>query len=155
MSQCHPDRVLGTAQTCATTQLPTVAGPSPRCQGSPRPGRSVAEACSRPSPALLRHQRRHWTEPVEPSAFYRNVFRRACADAGIAPLRLHDLRHTYASMSLARGEDYKRLSEQMGHSSYVITLNVYAHLIPADDDAASVLDLRPATATKRPAGKRH
>ena len=74
--------------------------------------------------------------------------------AGIAALRLHDLRHTYASMSLARGEDYRRRSEQTWHTSYVITLDVYAHLIPADDDAASVLDLRPTIRIAAPRGSR-
>ena len=62
-----------------------------------------------------------WSEPMELGAFRRNVFTRACREAGLKPLRLHDLRHTNASISLARGVDYKLLSEQMGHASYVIT----------------------------------
>jgi integrase len=92
------------------------------------------------------HGALNWGEPVEPSAFYRNVFKDACTQAGLPPLRLHDLRHTYASISLTRGEDIYRLSEQMGHATYRVTLDVYAHLIPRDDDAGTVLDMRPEQA---------
>jgi integrase len=80
------------------------------------------------------HAALNWREPVEPAAFYRNVFKPALAAAGLPPgVRLHDLRHTYASLALSRAASPYWVSEQMGHSSYKITLDVYAHFIPKDD----------------------
>ena len=49
--------------------------------------------------------------------------------AGIAAIRFHDLRHTFASLLLAQGESIKYVQVQMGHSSPTVTLNVYAHLL--------------------------
>ena len=46
-----------------------------------------------------------WTEPVEPGAFKKNLFNRACAEAELGSVRLHHLRSTYASISLARRID--------------------------------------------------
>jgi integrase len=83
-----------------------------------------------------------WSEPIEPSAFYRNVFKPALVAAGLpAPTRLHDLRHTAFSLLLANGADPYWVSEQAGHSSYRVTLDVYAHFIPGDEDAPHPLDV--------------
>jgi len=49
--------------------------------------------------------------------------------AGIEPIRFHDLRHTYASLMLAQGENVKYIQTQLGHSSPTVTLNVYSHLL--------------------------
>lgn len=81
-----------------------------------------------------------WTEPVEPGAFYRNVFKPAVKAAGLAPTRLHDTRHTFAVNYLAAGGNIHRLSELLGHASYRITYDVYAVFIPSDDDAPHPLD---------------
>ncbi|MFQ5574516.1 MAG: tyrosine-type recombinase/integrase [Terriglobia bacterium] len=50
--------------------------------------------------------------------------------AGLRRIRLHDLRHGYASLLLASGENIKFVQDQLGHSSAQITLDVYAHLMP-------------------------
>lgn len=90
-------------------------------------------------------RRLDWSSPLEPGAFYRWVFKPARGRAGLPPgIRLHDLRHTYASVALSRGASPYWLSEQMGHSSYRITLDVYAHWILKDDQHP--LNGRPATA---------
>jgi integrase len=95
-----------------------------------------------------------WTKPIEPSAFYRNVFKPAVRRAGLPPTRLHDLRHTFASLMLTAKQTPYWISEQMGHSSYVVTLNTYARIIkehteadahPAED--ALPRPTKPATAT--------
>jgi integrase len=55
-------------------------------------------------------------------------------NAGRAKYSLHKFRHFYASWRLEQGDDIKRVSEHMGHSSPVITLTLYAHLIPQEDE---------------------
>ncbi len=60
---------------------------------------------------------------------------------GHAPITLHECRHTYASLMIAAGVDFKALSEFMGHSDIAITLDRYGHLLPgAGDEAAELLD---------------
>lgn len=52
-------------------------------------------------------------------------------------IRLHDLRHTHATLLLAGGKPVKVVSERLGHASPTITLTVYAHVLPGDQrDAA-------------------
>ena len=45
-------------------------------------------------------------------------------------VRLHDLRHTFATMALDDGHDYREVSEWLGHADYATTLRVYAPWIP-------------------------
>jgi integrase len=52
-------------------------------------------------------------------------------------IRLHDLRHTHASLLLADGEPVKTVSERLGHASATITLQVYAHTMPGDEKRAA------------------
>ncbi len=58
-------------------------------------------------------------------------FKRAAELAGLPPaLRVHDLRHTFASLFLIDGGDIFKLSRILGHSSVAITERTYAHLKP-------------------------
>jgi integrase len=52
-------------------------------------------------------------------------------------IRLHDLRHTHASLLLADGEPVKTVSERLGHASATITMTVYAHAMPGDQKRAA------------------
>jgi integrase len=55
----------------------------------------------------------------------------------LPPIRLHDLRHTHATLLLAAGVPVKVVSERLGHTKIAMTLDVYAHVLPAmDRDAA-------------------
>ncbi|MFH1941775.1 MAG: site-specific integrase [bacterium] len=56
--------------------------------------------------------------------------------AGIAAIRFHDLRHSYASLLLAQGENVKYIQTQLGHSSPTVTLNVYSHLLKETNQEA-------------------
>ncbi len=47
---------------------------------------------------------------------------------GLRPIRLHDLRHTSASLALAAGVDLKVVSERLGHSQLAITADLYTHV---------------------------
>jgi len=48
---------------------------------------------------------------------------------GLPPIRVHDLRHTYGSLLLARGAPLELVSERLGHANPSITLNIYRHLL--------------------------
>jgi integrase len=74
--------------------------------------------------------------PLHPETISAQFARHAAA-AGLKPIRLHDLRHSYASAALAAGVHVKVVSEQLGHSTVALTLDVYSHVIPAlAEDAA-------------------
>jgi integrase len=72
--------------------------------------------------------------------FMARVFRPAVRRAGLAPLRFHDLRHTYAALMIAAGAHPKLLQAQLGHTSINVTLNTYGHLPDAFADAGEALD---------------
>jgi len=64
-------------------------------------------------------------------------FHRLCAEAGIAGVRLHGLRHYVATRLLTAGVDLRTVAGRLGHRNAATTLNVYAHLlVDADRDAA-------------------
>ena len=64
-------------------------------------------------------------------------FRRAVSHAPVPRIRLHDLRHTHATLMLEAGVPIRVVSERLGHASIRLTLDVYAHVLPAmDADAA-------------------
>jgi len=63
------------------------------------------------------------------------IFLPACARARISPrFRIHDLRHTAASLMIQAGYPPKMLQEIMGHASITTTLDLYGHLYPGDMD---------------------
>jgi integrase len=67
-------------------------------------------------------------------------FREAADRLGL-PVRLHDLRHTFATLALTAGVPLKTVSSALGHSSIAITADVYAHVTPElRDEAAAALD---------------
>ena len=54
-------------------------------------------------------------------------FKKIVEDMGMPDFRFHDLRHTFAVMSLQAGDDIKTLQENMGHHAASFTLETYAH----------------------------
>ena len=74
-------------------------------------------------------------KPLNPNNLYRN-FTAIIARAGVPPIRLHDLRHTHATLLLAAGTPIKAVSERLGHSKTSITLDTYAHVLPDMQDRA-------------------
>ena len=54
--------------------------------------------------------------------------------AGLVHIRVHDLRHSHASMLIHMGVNIKEISERLGHENVQTTLNTYAHLYPKYDE---------------------
>ena len=67
-------------------------------------------------------------------------FKTACTRVGIENFRIHDLRHTCASLAVSEGVSLEALRDLLGHSSVTVTER-YAHLAPAKvREAVAVLD---------------
>ncbi|MFF4147503.1 tyrosine-type recombinase/integrase [Streptomyces sp. NPDC001698] len=60
-----------------------------------------------------------------------------CRDAGVRRVRVHDLRHTCASLLLAQGVDARTIMETLGHSTITMTLDTYAHVMSTTLKAAA------------------
>lgn len=58
------------------------------------------------------------------------VFERLAFEAGLPPVRLHDLRHGAATLALAAGVDMKVVQEMLRHSSITITADIYSSVLP-------------------------
>ncbi len=57
--------------------------------------------------------------------------------SGLNGIRLHDARHTHASIMLKQGVHPKIVQERLGHSSIQITLDTYSHVVPGLQEAAA------------------
>ena len=65
-------------------------------------------------------------------------FEQLARNAGLPKIRLHDLRHSYATAALAASVPAKVVSERLGHASVTITLDTYSHILPSmQEDAAN------------------
>ena len=58
------------------------------------------------------------------------VFYKVLEKAKLRRIRIHDLRHTYATLRISKGDNIADVSKQLGHSSVKITLDTYYHWIP-------------------------
>ncbi len=74
--------------------------------------------------------------PFPPDSLSRDWYR-LVHRIGLPDLRLHDLRHAYATRLLEAGVHPKVVSEALGHSSVAFTMDVYQHLMPTMQDAAT------------------
>ena len=59
-----------------------------------------------------------------------HMLHRVLKRAGLPKVRFHDLRHTFATLSLKNGVDVKTLSSTLGHYSAGFTLSTYTHATP-------------------------
>ena len=108
------------------TGWPPSGEPSSAAQRSPS-----TRSCSRPTSPV----RRRGT----PDSASRR-FRKACDDAGLTGVRLHDLRHYVATRLLSAGVDVRTVAGRLGHRNAATTLNVYSRFVPEDDhEAAQIL----------------
>jgi len=68
-------------------------------------------------------------EPVHPHVLSQ-TFERVLTAAGLPRIRLHDLRHTHATLLLQAGVPIKVVSERLGHASPAFTMTTYQHVLP-------------------------
>jgi integrase len=57
--------------------------------------------------------------------------------AELPDIRLYDLRHSFATLLLAAGENPKVVSERLGYASIVLTLDTYSHCLPTMQRSAT------------------
>lgn len=77
-------------------------------------------------------------KPTHPDLFSQ-IFDRHVKKSTLPRIRLHDLRHTHASILLKAGVPVKVVSERLGHSSPAFTMTVYQHVLPGmQADAAAM-----------------
>jgi len=86
------------------------------------------EASDRPSPdaVLFTHD---GSRPLD-SSHARRRFDAALKAAGMRHVRIHDLRHTFATSLLSSGASVRWLQAQLGHASASMTLDIYSHYVP-------------------------
>jgi integrase len=75
-------------------------------------------------------------DPMAPDRLTR-MFGKLAAQAGLPPVRLHDLRHGAASLALSAGVDLKVVQEMLGHSSIVLTADTHTSVLPDVAHAAA------------------
>jgi integrase len=80
--------------------------------------------------------------PVHPHAISQ-AFERIARRAGVPVIRLHDLRHTHATLLIAAGVPVKVVSERLGHAMPSFTIDTYQHVLPGmqADAARMFLDV--------------
>ncbi len=74
--------------------------------------------------------------PIHPHTFSQ-VFERLVTKSDLPKIRLHDLRHTHATIALMAGVPVKVISERLGHETPAFTMKQYAHVIPGMQAAAA------------------
>jgi len=75
-------------------------------------------------------------EPVHPD-YFSQCFDRTVARLGMPRIRLHDLRHTHATLGLAAGLQPKVISDRLGHATVAFTQDIYVHAIPRLEEEAA------------------
>jgi integrase len=68
-------------------------------------------------------------KPIVPACI-RKAFHLTTEKLGLPRIRIHDLRHTHATLLIAQNVNVKLISERLGHSKIGTTLNIYSHVLP-------------------------
>lgn len=92
-------------------------------------------------------------EPLHPDQVF-DLFQRLAFEAGLPPIRLHDLRHGAATLMLAAGADMKLVQALLRHSSITITSDTYTSVLPdvARQASAAAVALVPRAAANGDSG---
>ena len=57
-------------------------------------------------------------------------------EAELEPIRIHDFRHSHASLLIQHGINIQEVARRLGHSDIKMTLNTYSHLYPSESERA-------------------
>jgi len=84
-----------------------------------------------------------------------NALRRCLSAAKLRQIRIHDLRHSYATIRLLKGHNIGDVSYQLGHSSISMTYDVYGHWVPGHfkSEVAEIDGLQPDATPAQPKTK--
>ena len=78
--------------------------------------------------------------PINPANVRRSL-NALIKEAAVPKIRFHDLRHTHATLLLAKGVNVKVISERLGHSNIKITVDTYSHVLPTlQEDAVNKIE---------------
>jgi len=77
-------------------------------------------------------------EPWRPNAITR-FFDQAASAVDVPRIRMHDLRHTWATLALRAGVHPKVVQERLGHANIAITMDTYSHVMPDMQESAAEL----------------
>jgi integrase len=131
-------RVLGATRRARSTA--SRRPPSARCRYS----RGSAPSWSAANFARAGAATPSSAAPPEGTFEPSTVRRRALAawkQAGLAPIGLHEARHTFASVMIAAGVNAKAICEYMGHATITMTFDRYGHMLPGSRvEAAARVD---------------
>jgi integrase len=67
---------------------------------------------------------------IDKDNWRRRIFYKTLEKAELRRIRIHDLRHSYASLRISKGDNIADVSKQLGHHSVKLTLDIYYHWIP-------------------------
>ena len=89
---------------------------------------------------------------IDKDNWRRRVFNKALEKAGLRRVRIHDLRHTYATLRISKGDNIQDVSNQLGHYSVKLTLDVYSHWMPGKrkDEVDALDDMQPDATYTQP-----
>ncbi len=74
--------------------------------------------------------------PIWRSNLRDRVYRKLIAKAGVRDIKMHNLRHTHATLLIAQGVSPKLVQERLGHANIATTLSFYAAILPRQEQAA-------------------
>ena len=60
-----------------------------------------------------------------------NALKKACELSGVKKIRIHDLRHSHASLLINLNFSPTLIADRLGHENVTTTLNIYGHLYPS------------------------
>jgi len=75
-------------------------------------------------------------KPLNKDTFNKSIFNKALDKAKLRHVRVHDLRHTFASLLIQAGESLAYVKDQLGHHSIKVTVDIYGHLAPEGNKSA-------------------
>jgi integrase len=70
-------------------------------------------------------------KPLDPGNLRGRVHYKACEKAKLRRVRIHDIRHSYATIRISSGHNIADVSRQLGHASIKITIDTYYHWLPS------------------------